>query len=329
MITFYLNQQLFSTQRSLGDTTLDLIRSDAGLTATKIGCREGDCGACIILWGRLQNGQLKYQSINSCLLPIGELQGTHVVTLEGLNSDKLTPVQDALLEHRASQCGFCTPGIVNSLTGFFLTENEISIESLTRALDGNLCRCTGYGSIKRAIHYLYEEYKDHSLPEKNRINVLVKWGFLPDYFSDMRDKLATISQLESNHSTEGQIVAGATDLLVQNFAGIDLEKIRFENVISDEVTIEIQGEYCYISGNATVNDLMKSDLLFRLLPEIQHSFSLISATAIRNRATLAGNIVNASPIGDLSVFFLPLQAELGLSINGNEQIVQLSNFFLS
>ena len=119
MIRFILNEKEIATNLPPGMVLLDFIRYHQHLMGTKIGCREGDCGACTILVGELQDGKLHYRSMTSCLVPIGNVQGKHIVTIEGINhTDNLNPVQQAMADEGATQCGFCTPGFVMSLAGF-------------------------------------------------------------------------------------------------------------------------------------------------------------------------------------------------------------------
>jgi xanthine dehydrogenase small subunit len=122
-IRFIMNDRQVETSLPTGAVVLDFIRQHQRLFGTKEGCKEGECGACTILLGQLNDNDLQYKAVASCLLPLGELEGKHIVTVEGLNTASLplTPVQQALIDEGASQCGFCTPGIVMSLTGFFLT----------------------------------------------------------------------------------------------------------------------------------------------------------------------------------------------------------------
>ena len=185
-IRFIMNDRQVETALPAGAVVLDFIRQHQHLFGTKEGCKEGECGACTVLLGQLKDNDLQYKAVASCLLPLGELEGKHIVTVEGLNTGSLplTPVQQALIEEGASQCGFCTPGIVMSLTGFFLTGKTLDYQEAIDALDGNICRCTGYVPIQRAAKKLCHTYAPQwgSGYSKNRIQQLVQWSILPDYF---------------------------------------------------------------------------------------------------------------------------------------------------
>src|SRR5438552_3807078 len=116
MIQFILNDKLVSASQSEGSTVLDYVRYYKRLAGTKIGCREGDCGACTMLVGDFENGELVYRSATSCLMPLGNAQGKHIVTVEGINMKQLSPVQQAMVDTNGTQCGFCTLGFVMSFT---------------------------------------------------------------------------------------------------------------------------------------------------------------------------------------------------------------------
>ena len=120
MIDFILNETDISTDRPPGMTVLDFVRYHKDLKGTKIGCREGDCGACTILVGELIDNEVRYRSMTSCLMPLANAAGKHIVSIEGINptDGSLTPVQQAMVDESGSQCGFCTVGFVMSLTGF-------------------------------------------------------------------------------------------------------------------------------------------------------------------------------------------------------------------
>src|SRR5439155_191305 len=125
-----------------GMLLLDFVRYQQNLKGTKIGCREGDCGACTVLIGELTNGELKYSSATSCLTPLGNVNNKHIVTIEGLNMDGLNPIQQAMCEENGTQCGFCTPGFIVSMAGFCLSDKQPTYKNAIAAVDGNICRCT-------------------------------------------------------------------------------------------------------------------------------------------------------------------------------------------
>ena len=150
MIKFVLNNNEIETDLPPALTLLDFIRYQKNLLGTKIGCREGDCGACTVLIGEYKNHKLDYQSCTSCLAPLGNVHMKHVITVEGTNMDDLNPIQQAIVDESATQCGFCTPGFVMSLTWFCLSRKEPTYENAIAVIDGNICWCTGYKSIDRA-----------------------------------------------------------------------------------------------------------------------------------------------------------------------------------
>src|SRR5690606_39097754 len=131
---------------------LDFLRLRRSLRGSKEGCAEGDCGACTVLVGRLTGGELVYESVNACIRFVGSLDACHVVTIEHLRGENggLHPVQQALVDFHGSQCGFCTPGFVLSLYALWMREPNPSDARIEKALQGNLCRCTGYEPIMRA-----------------------------------------------------------------------------------------------------------------------------------------------------------------------------------
>ncbi|HEY9011679.1 MAG TPA: 2Fe-2S iron-sulfur cluster-binding protein, partial [Devosia sp.] len=152
-LRFILNDEdIALTELPATQTLLDFLRLEKRLKGSKEGCAEGDCGACTVLVGRLSGDELVYETVNACICFTGSLDGTHVVTVDSLSRPEgpLHPVQQAMVEHHGSQCGFCTPGIVMSLYGLWLAEEAPTAAQAEVALQGNLCRCTGYSPIIRA-----------------------------------------------------------------------------------------------------------------------------------------------------------------------------------
>jgi xanthine dehydrogenase small subunit len=166
LIRFILNEKEISTNLAPGMVLHDFIRYHHHLTGTKIGCREGDCGACTVLVGELSAGSdgnkiLEYDSATCCLMPLGNAHGKHIVTIEGINLPtelKSRATSDGRC--RSYQCGFCTPGFVMSLAGFCLSNKKATPQNAIIAIDGNICRCTGYKSIERAAEHISERMKE-------------------------------------------------------------------------------------------------------------------------------------------------------------------------
>ena len=228
MIQFILNNQDISTDLPAGTTVLDFVRYHQNLKGTKIGCREGDCGACTILVGELNGEDIKYRSMTSCLMPLANAAGKHIVTVEGINPENgdLTAVQQAMVEESGTQCGFCTVGFVMSLTGFCIDETAKTPEMAVSAIDGNICRCTGYKSIERAAARICESATESVPPAvAGGLRSAIDRQVVPEYFSDiyvrLRDISPTASDAEFNHllpqvvPTGQAFVGGGTDLYVQ------------------------------------------------------------------------------------------------------------------
>lgn len=326
MICFILNEKPITTSCSAGMSLLDFIRYEANLPGTKIGCREGDCGACTVLIGELTDGKIEYYSVTSCLYPLINVHGKHVVTIEGINlNDKLTPVQQAMADNAATQCGFCTPGFIMSFTGFCINSEKPNTQKAVESVAGNICRCTGYKSIERAAADIANALKNKDL--NNPIGWLVQNGFLPRYFNGIPEKLRHIEPLEVDNEMSTKVIAGGTDLMVQQPDKIYEQKIKstFNINLSNQITIS--DCTCTISGATTVNHLLKNKELLERFPKLDEYLLLVSSEPIRNMATVAGNIVNASPIGDLSVMLLALNAQITTINNGKTRQIPLNKLF--
>jgi xanthine dehydrogenase small subunit len=324
MIEFILNDQKISTDNRSGALLLDFIRYKKALTGTKIGCREGDCGACTVLIGSLENDLVQYQQITSCLTPLGNVHGKHVVTIEGLNLKDLSPVQQQLVDASGTQCGFCTVGFVVSLTGYCLSKATLSQEAAIASIDGNICRCTGYKSIERAAQQIVHAMQN--MDSSNKLHWLVKNKFIPSYFKSILHRLKAIPTLES-HDTKHQIVGGGTDLYVQRPDRLVQNEISPLGLNSTLRFVHIENDLCKIGGATTMTDLLNSKDFTRLFPRFPEQAKLISSTSIRNMSTIAGNFVNASPIGDMIAFFLALDARITLEENKSVRTIPLKDFY--
>jgi len=329
MLRFALNDRLVETEAGPGLPALDYLRNEGGLTGVKHACREGDCGSCVVLLGQPENRGMRYRAVTSCLLPIGALDRHHVVTVEGLNRRNLTPFQSALDAEGASQCGFCTPGFVVSFAGFLLTAKRWDEHVAIEAVAGNICRCTGYASIVRAMASTLDRIRNRIDPAESRIPALVREQLLPEYFLRIPALLANLRPVPSTEFPKSPqvVVSGGTDLYVQRPGELVTSDV-FVVPPSAEPTIRIDGAHIYLAGAATAEDMKSSGLLAETIGAIDRAMSLMGSLPIRHRATIAGNIVNASPIGDMTVILLALDAEIGLVGEDSRRSQPLRDFFL-
>ncbi|PJJ58960.1 FAD binding domain-containing protein [Hymenobacter chitinivorans] len=324
MLHFYLNNQRIRTDQPAGSTLLDFVRYQQHLKGTKIGCREGDCGACTVLVGELQpDGSLQYQSMTSCLTPLGNAQGKHIVTVEGINAaaGTLTPVQQAIVQEGGSQCGFCTVGFVMSLTGHSMSSKPATTETGLAAIDGNICRCTGYKSLERATAQLTAQLAER--PASNVVDWLSEKQFVPTYFKDIPARLQALkAELQNQASnqqpaTNNQLLGGGTDLLVQRPEHVRAVPVQLLYDQPDLRGIRREADGRVVLGAATTaENLRSSPLMQELFPGLHGYMKLVSSTPIRNMGTVAGNFINASPIGDLTIFFLALNATVTVGALG-------------
>jgi xanthine dehydrogenase small subunit len=329
MIKFVLNNQTIETELPIGTTVLDFVRYHKNLKGTKIGCREGDCGACTVLVGELKGEKVKYRTMTSCLMPIGNAQGKHIVTVEGINKEngELTAVQQAMVDESGTQCGFCTVGFVMSLTNFCIDDTPKTCESAISAIDGNICRCTGYKSIERACESIVND-KLLIVNEENVIESALKNETVPTYFVGISKRLSAIekiinnSQLTINNYT---VVGGGTDLYVQKHE--EMVYAEATHILFDDELRKISetAEFIEVGASVVVTDLLESPIFNRLFPNLYKDLKLVSSTPIRNMATIAGNFTNASPIGDMTVWFLSLDAEI---IFNNGRSLSLKEYYL-
>lgn len=353
MTEFLLNDRTVRSSAPDGTTLLDVIRYHEHLPGTKIGCREGDCGACTVLVGELKalgsarGSQVEYRSMTSCLLAMANVHGKHIVTVEGLTGElkhgagveHLSPVQQAMVDQGATQCGICTPGFVVSLTSCCLSPEAVTKELAIRSIDGNICRCTGYKSIERAAGMVAEKLAKKDM--KDPVKWAVANGFVPEYFEGVAERLhgiqprvqAGAGAMPPRAMHASPFLGGGTDLYVQKHDAMLHAAIH---PLADDPAlkaIRVEGDQCIIGGAVVANELLASKELRALFPNLEKHLLLVSSTPIRNMGTVAGNFVNASPIGDLTAFFIALDSSITLSNgtaqgNGHERKLKLKDLYL-
>ena len=227
----------------------------------------------------------------------------------------------------ASQCGFCTPGFVVSLSGFCLSNNTPDYKNAIASIDGNICRCTGYKSIERAVAKVCEIMNERKIMDP--IDYAIEMKMIPQYFKEIKQRLFTISSNTNGFSknVNNKFLGGGTDLYVQQPENMVHEEIDFLYDNAALKGISIKNNQCKIGASATVSDILSSPVFHEYFPGIDKYIKLVSSTPIRNMATIAGNFINASPIGDFTIFFLALDAQLVISDGENERSMPLRKLY--
>lgn len=339
-IQFLLNDKIVErTDVSATETLLDFLRLDRKLRGTKEGCAEGDCGACTVLVGRLFNGQLKYESVNACIRFVGSLDGCHVVTVEALaeTDGTLHPVQQAMVDTHASQCGFCTPGFVMSLYGLWMQNPQPNTQEIEKALQGNLCRCTGYAAIIRAaesVSAVGDLKKDPLVAERARVTeqllalrdgkrVVIGEGkqqlILPANVDDFADVL------ENNPGAT--IVAGSTDvgLWVTKFMR-EIGPVVFLSHLDDLRQISEGGDGLTLGAGVSYTEAYPA--IIRHFSQLTELWNRIGGQQVRNMGTVGGNVANGSPIGDTPPALIGLGATVLLRKGKIRRSVPIENYFI-
>ncbi|APG88598.1 xanthine dehydrogenase FAD-binding subunit XdhB (plasmid) [Sinorhizobium americanum CCGM7] len=340
-IRFLLNHRLVElADVSPVQTLLDFLRIDRNLRGTKEGCAEGDCGACTVLVGRLYDGRLKYESVNACIRFVASLDGCHVVTVEALAvpNGPLHPVQQAMVDTHASQCGFCTPGFVMSLYGLWMENPGPSVQEIEKALQGNLCRCTGYAAIIRAaqaISSIGEVGKDPLVAEREKIArelTSLRDGCRVELGSEDErvvlpgslDDFAAI--IEAN--PQATIVAGSTDvgLWVTKFTR-DIAPVVHLSHLEELRRISVDDEGVTLAAGVSYSDAYT--VIVRHFPQLRELWDRIGGAQVRNMGTVGGNIANGSPIGDTPPALIALGASVTLRKGGRRRTLPLESFFIA
>ena len=329
-IKFILNDRVVEFNCNPATVLLDYIRKEKHLTGTKEVCKEGDCGACAVIIGSKESEVVKYKLINSCLYPLGNVNYSHVITVEGLNIDGFTAIQQKFIDEGASQCGFCTPGFIVAFTSYLLGSENYNLTDAIDALGGNICRCTGYMSIKRSVEKIIKYVKDNWNDALSKTENLVLLKILPEYFNTLHKLILEIEPTEEkNISTYdyNKIVSGGTDLFVQSADELLNDEIAFGNNYKNNKIEELEVEIV-IGGQVTFEQFNQSDIINKYFPEINKYMFLIASLPIRNSATIAGNLVNASPIGDMTIFLLGLDSRIVLVNKLGSRRINLKDFYL-
>jgi xanthine dehydrogenase small subunit len=319
-------------------TVLEYLREGLRRTGTKEGCAEGDCGACTVVLGELSadGNRVEYRPINSCIRFLPTIDGHELVTVESLlgSDGSLHPVQQAMVDHHASQCGFCTPGFVMSLFGLYLRSAAPAREEVLETLSGNLCRCTGYRPIVEAglrmgeypapLHWNRDS---PSLASRRKALLALRREQplrLPGFVAPRTiDELA--SELQS--TPEALILAGGTDVGLWVTRQLrDLPPIVYIGAVSELKNIRRDGGVLEIGAGVSLTDGWSA--LVAQMPELAQMAQRFGSPPVRNSGTLCGNLANGSPIGDALPVLIALDAELELRRGARTRRLALEHFYL-
>ncbi|GGA72806.1 xanthine dehydrogenase small subunit [Neiella marina] len=340
-MALYINNEAIDIQQVPADTSLLQLLRQQQLTGTKEGCASGDCGACTVMVVESSGQSLTAKAINSCICPAASLENHYIMTVEGLTAQQaptLHPAQRAMVECHGSQCGFCTPGFVMSLAALKQARPDLATaqvehqrQAVLDAISGNLCRCTGYRPIVEAgCQSLKIPAQSFSFVHNNESTAPCSSTTTVQKADQIYLKPKNEKQLQQAISDypSARLIAGGTDLMLevtQQYQTIN-QFIDLSDV--DELTqTSIDDDSLLIGAAVTYSDLERQ--LADIAPEFVALLHRLGSRQIRNRATLGGNICNASPIADSPPFLLALDAILHLaSSTGQRRSVALSEFYL-
>ena len=331
-LAFRLNGEAVRVDSVSPNTTLLEWLRASGRTGSKEGCAEGDCGACsVAIVDRDARGKRCYRAINSCLVPLPLMAGREIVTVEGVAGETMHPVQRAMVENFGSQCGYCTPGFVMSLFEGYYRADLKTVAQLDEQLCGNLCRCTGYRAIRDAAADALAEKNGPDIFDDRLKTAKAKLGAARYVFRDETflrpTSLPRLFAMLADHP-DARLIAGATEL------GLEITKKfrKFPTLISLEAIPELSAisatESEWKIGAATTLTRLDETLGLEF-PELREMLLVFGSRQIRNRATLGGNLVTASPIGDCAPVLLALDARVLLASAAGERTLPLDEFFVA
>ena len=334
IIQFLLNgEQVTIDSTEPTQSVLSYLREDQQLTGTKEGCAEGDCGACTVVIAELCGEQLELKAVNACIQFVPTLAGKAVFTVEYLrrqNNGVLHPVQQAMVDHHGSQCGFCTPGFIMSLWNVYNQHQPANTQphrsEVRSALTGNLCRCTGYKPILQAADAMFEQptvpfnrdtVRDELLAIQQDSSSIYDHADGQFYTPRTTDELV---QLRADHP-QATILAGGTDVgLWVNKQFRELNPIIYLGDIAELKTISNNGQYLQIGAGATLTKAYQA--FHEHYPQMDQMWERFASQPIRNIGTLGGNIANGSPIGDSMPALIVLGTRVLLrSVRGQREML--------
>jgi len=338
-VRFVLDDAVVEVRDAAPTTTLlQYLRDTLGRTGTKEGCAEGDCGACTVVVGELAGDHIAYRAVNSCIRFLPTLDGKVVVTTESLaHSDGLHPVQQAMVDCHASQCGFCTPGFVMSLFDLYLRAPAPDRGEIVQALAGNLCRCTGYRPIIDAGLHMDAyptpaQWSRADAQHPHRRDLLASIARAQDFVLDTAPgycaprTLDALAQRYADHP-DALLLAGGTDigLWVTKHLRV-LPAIIYLGEVAELKRMQVSDGTLEIGAAVSLADAYAA--LVQHYPVLADFADRFASPPIRNSGTLCGNLANGSPIGDSMPFLIALGASVTLRHGADARELPLEALYL-
>ncbi|MDN0083543.1 xanthine dehydrogenase small subunit [Crenobacter sp. SG2305] len=336
-VRFFLNGQLHEVvPSSPTQTLLNYLREDVGLTGTKEGCAEGDCGACTVTEATLEaDGKVHFRAINACIRFVPSLDGKALWTVEGVaqQDGSLHPVQQAMVDCHGSQCGFCTPGFVMSMYTMYQNGDvKPCRDEVLDNLSGNLCRCTGYRPIIDAVQSMGSypavptdvDAVTEQLKSIRPDSTVALEGNGQRYFAP-----ATAAELASLYEQypDAIILAGGTDVglwVTKNL--MTLKTVIYLGNVEELKVIEQNDSEIRINAASLLNDAFPA--LVNEYPELEELWKRFSSMPIRNSGTLVGNVANGSPIGDSAPILIAIGTRVVLRKGERRRELALEDLYL-
>jgi xanthine dehydrogenase small subunit len=319
-------------------TVLDWLREEMGAKGTKEGCAEGDCGACTVVLARLRDGRIAYEPFNACILLLGQLDGAELITIEDLVANgELHPLQQATVDAHASQCGFCTPGIVMSLFAGYHSGQPMTYAGLCDQLAGNLCRCTGYRPIiAAAMETCNGAPADRfAATSQERAAALAALADHRDVFVGGEAAFfaapASLESLAALYARfpDATLVGGATDVGLWITKQLrDLKRVIWLGRVAALDAVGESGDGA-LSLGATLALEDAAPLLGAIHSDLSELMRRFGSKQVRASGTVGGNIANGSPIGDLAPALMALGGRVVLRKGDKTRALPLEDFFIA